>query len=121
MTKQELQTTLGQNLRRVRLEQHLTIEQAAERVGISTTFYSNLECGNKMMSLVTFHKLSEVLGVSADTLMYGAVDTNERIKNLDTLLRDQTPEKIAFIEKMIRLCVSELSTGAHNLGGDSMG
>lgn len=53
MTKEEMQKTIGHNLMRQRLAQNITREQISEKVGISTTFYANLECGNKMMSLVT--------------------------------------------------------------------
>ena len=106
MTKQELQTVIGNNLRKVRLEQHLTIEQVAERVGISTTFYSNLECGNKMMSLVTFQKLTEVLGVNPNCLLDSNTDTPST-GNIEMLLRGQSPQSLAFVEKLLRLCASE--------------
>lgn len=107
MTKYELQSFVGQNLRRISLEQGLTIEQVAERVGISTTFYSNLECGNKMMSVETMWKLANVLCVSADAILLGD-DSDERIKSIDMLLRNQSSENLEFIEKLIRLCVSDL-------------
>ena len=107
MTKQELQTVIGRNLRRARLNQNLTIEQVSEYVGISTTFYSNLECGNKMMSLLTFQKLTEVLGVSASTLLSNGKE-DMHIKDIEMLLREQPPEMLAFVEKLLRLCVSDL-------------
>lgn len=107
MTKDELQVTIGQNLRKIRLEQKLTIEQVAERVGISTTFYSNLESGNKMMSVETLRKMTDTLCTSADALLYGH-DAENRIRSIDLLLRDQPPENIAFIEKLVRLCVNDL-------------
>ena len=106
MTKQELQTVIGQNLRKARLGQRLTIEQVSERVGISTTFYSNLECGNKMMSLITFQKLTEVLGVSASTLLSNGKE-DMHIKDIEMLLREQPPEMLAFVEKLLRLCVND--------------
>lgn len=107
MTKDELQVMIGQNLRKIRLEQKLTIEQVAERVGISTTFYSNLESGNKMMSVETLRKMTDTLCISADTLLYND-DADNRIRSIDMLLRDQSPEHIAFIEKLVRLCVNDL-------------
>lgn len=105
LTKQELQTLLGKNLRKARFAQNLTIEEVAGQVGISTTFYSNLECGNKLMSLTTLRKLMEVLGVSADSLLLDNM-LNENIRNIEMLLYDQPPENVAFIEKLIRLCIS---------------
>lgn len=107
MTKDELQVVIGQNLRKIRTEQKLTIEQVSERVGISTTFYSNLESGNKMMSVETLRKMTDALCISADALLYRDGADN-RIRSINMLLRDQSAENITFIEKLVRLCVNEL-------------
>ena len=107
MTKQELQRIIGKNLRRCRKAQNFTREQLAEKVGISTTFYANLESGNKMMSLVTLQKMAEVLHVSTDSLLHSD-DADGKIKNIDLLLRDQSPGNLAFIEQLVRVCVNEL-------------
>ncbi|MBO5016358.1 MAG: helix-turn-helix transcriptional regulator [Bacteroidaceae bacterium] len=107
MTKQELQYIIGNNLRRCRKVQNFTREQLAEKVGISTTFYANLESGNKMMSLVTLQKMAEVLHVSTDSLLHSD-DTDGKAKNIDLLLRDQSPDNLAIIEQLVRVCVNEL-------------
>ena len=62
MSKQEMQARYGRKIQEARKERHMTREELADRVGISTTFCANLECGNKMMSVETLDKLSEVLG-----------------------------------------------------------
>ena len=90
MTKQEMQKLIGHNLMRQRLAQNITREQISEKVGISTTFYANLECGNKMMSLVTLRKLADALCVSTDVLLYG----------------DQPEHYVAYIENVIRLTLN---------------
>lgn len=107
MTKRDLQKTVGKNLLKIRLERNLTREQLAEKVGISTTFYANLECGNKMMSLVTLRKLADALCVSTDSLLYDSLPTNN-LKNVNLLLQDKPHSFICFIEKMIRLCISDI-------------
>lgn len=107
MTKDELQMVIGHNLRRIRTEHKLTIEQVSERVGISTTFYSNLESGNKMMSVETLRKITDTFSISADALLYKD-DADMRLRSIDMLLRDQSAENIAFIEKLVRLCVNDL-------------
>ena len=107
MTKQELQTLLGKNMRKARMDQKLTIEQTAEKIGISIQFYSNLECGNKMMSIVTLRKLADALYVSTDSLLYDDV-VDQRIKSLTMLLCGLSEEDLVFVEKMIRLCIDEL-------------
>ncbi len=107
MVKQELQTLVGNNLRVARLARNLTREELAEKVGISTTFYANLECGNKMMSIITLQKLSEALCVSADALLYGNAP-NERIKGIAMCLHKLTQEDLEFVEKLVRMCAEEL-------------
>lgn len=106
MTKQDLQATLGRNLRRYRTEQGLTIEQLAEKAGISITFYSNLERGNKMLSVETLLKLSNVLCVSIDALLSDR-EPDERTKSIEMLLQNLPAENIAFIEQLVRVCVND--------------
>lgn len=107
MSKQEKQTIYGQRIRQARKDQHMTREEFADRVGISVTFCANLECGNKMMSVETLDKISEVLGVSTDYLM-GRSSPNTRIQNIALMLKDQPEEVIDFVEKMVRLCINDL-------------
>lgn len=107
MSKQEKQVLYGQKIQQARKEQHMTREEMADRVGISTTFCANLECGNKMMSVETLDKLSEVLGVSTDFLLAKTSD-HPRIQNIVLMLKDQPDEVISFAEKMVRLCINDL-------------
>lgn len=107
MSKQEMQALYGRQIQKARKDQHMTREELADRVGISTTFCANLECGNKMMSVETLDKLSEALGVSTDYLM-GKTSDNSRIQNIVLMLKDQPEEVIAFTEKVVRLCVNDL-------------
>ena len=44
-------TIIGMNLQRLRTQYGLTQEQLAEKVGISTSFYANLERRNKGVSI----------------------------------------------------------------------
>lgn len=105
MTKQEMQKLIGHNLMRQRLVQNITREQISEKVGISTTFYANLECGNKMMSLVTLRKLADALCVSTDVLLYGD-HTSGHIRSIEKLLYNQPEQYVAYIEDVIRLTLS---------------
>ena len=107
MSKQEMQARYGRKIQEARKEQRMSREELADRVGISTTFCANLECGNKMMSVETLDKLSEVLGVSTDFLM-GKTSDNPRIQNIVLMLKDQPEAVINFVEKMVRLCINDL-------------
>ena len=61
MSKQEMQARYGRKIQEARKERHMTREELADRVGISTTFCANLECGNKMMSVETLYELFTLL------------------------------------------------------------
>lgn len=47
MTKNQLAHIIGKNLLKYRTENNLTQEELAEKVGISTSFYANIERGNR--------------------------------------------------------------------------
>ena len=108
MNKDELMLLVGSNLRKYRLERNLTQEQLAERAGISTSFYANLERGKKSMSILTLKELASSLNISTDYLLNES-SSIIRIENLEILLHDQPDSFIASIEKMIKLCISEFS------------
>ena len=103
-----MQKLIGHNLMRQRLAQNITREQISEKVGISTTFYANLECGNKMMSLVTLRKLADALCVSTDVLLYGD-HTSGHICSIEKLLSNQSEHCVAYIENVIRLTLNILA------------
>lgn len=107
MIKQDLQKIIGRNLYKIRTQQNMTREQLAEKVGISATFYANLESGNKMMSIVTLRKLADALYVSTDSLLFEE-RPNEQITSIQMLLQDQPEQVVTFAEKIVRLCVSDL-------------
>ena len=69
MEKNELLSIVGRNLQRCRANTGLTQEQIAEQAGISTSFYANLERGNRCMSALVLRDLADALGVSADSLL----------------------------------------------------
>ena len=104
MDKRELATIIGNNLCILRTDSGLTQEELAESAGISTSFYANLERGNKGVSVTVLYKLAECLGVTVDRLLYEPTgDTH--VKNIEMLLYGQSPDFIATIEKMTRLCI----------------
>lgn len=114
MNKDDLLLLVGRNLRKYRNENKLTQEQLAEKAGISTPFYANLERGKRSMSVLTLRELANSLNVSVDYLLNEDNPINS-IKNLEILLSDKPDSFIAFIEKMIRLCVSEfINTGTES-------
>lgn len=101
MANTEFQIFVGQNIKNCRLERGLTQEEVVEQVGISLTFYANIECGNRSMSLSVLRKLATVLNVSTDYILFGS-SKQSRLQNIEILLRDQPDSFIILIEKTIQ-------------------
>lgn len=101
-------TIIGMNLQRLRTQYGLTQEQLAEKVGISTSFYANLERGNKGVSISVLYDLANCLGGSVDYLIYPN-QADARIRNIETLLRDKPESFIIAVERLVRLCIEEFS------------
>jgi len=105
--RKELMKIVGSNLRMYREERKLTQEELSEKAGISTSFYANIECGNKSMSLMVFKQLAESLGVSADSLLYDRLQPNTRICNIEKILSRQSDPFVCLVEKLLQVCVEE--------------
>ncbi|MDR2569154.1 MAG: helix-turn-helix domain-containing protein [Oscillospiraceae bacterium] len=108
MTKNEIMSLMGQNLRKCRTERNLTQEAVAFKANISVSHYAALENGRKSMSMLVFRQLADALEVSADFLLR-TPDTVHQIKSVNLLLANQPIKVVDFIEKIIRLCITEYS------------
>lgn len=109
MTNDELMMMIGNNLRKYRIENNLTQEELAEQVGISTSFYANLERGKKGMSIFVFRRLADALGISSDYLLYEETSI-ARTHNINNLLCNRSERTIVAIEKLVRLCLEEFES-----------
>lgn len=105
--EKELKKIIAINLYKNRTKRGMTRDQVAEKAGISTTFYANLECQKKMMSIVTLRKLADALSVSTDDLLYEE-STNDQTKHIGRLLQKLPSKTVAFIEEFIHLCIRNL-------------
>lgn len=108
MTKEELAGIVSKNLIRFREENHLTQEEVVELVGISTSFYANLERGKKSMSLLVLRKIADALNISTDYLLYEN-RADIRIRNIELLLRKQSHNFAATVEQMVRVLINGFS------------
>ena len=61
---------IGQRIRKFRKAYHLSQEQLAEKVGISTTHMSHIETGNTKLSLPVFVDIAKALCVQTDELLH---------------------------------------------------
>lgn len=108
MEKKELMKIIGNNLLKIRSEKKLTQDELAEKAGISTSFYANIERGNKGVSVSVLRDLADCLHVSVDYLLYEE-RTDARIRNIELLLNGKPDTFVASIERMIQLCMEEFT------------
>lgn len=108
MEKVDLMKTVGANLRRYRMENDITQDELAEKVGISTSFCANLERGSKAMSMYVLRDLADALGITADYLLYDSTEINENqhIKNINTLLKGRSDDLCKLVEQVVRLTIN---------------
>jgi transcriptional regulator with XRE-family HTH domain len=59
----ELQRTVGENLRRLRLEQGISQEAFADQLGFHRTYIGGVERGERNLTLRTVERLADLLGV----------------------------------------------------------
>jgi len=100
---------IGTRIKEARESKHLTQEQLAEIVGLSTTHISVIERGVKAPKLETFIEIANALDVTADSLLLDVLDnslqitTNELSEQIKRLpLKEQ--QKIL---KAVRVLVEE--------------
>ena len=71
MRDREILKTIGRKIQETRLAVGMTQECLAELVGVHWQSVSGIERGRSPWSIVTFTRIAQHLGVSADTLLSG--------------------------------------------------
>lgn len=100
---------VGKNLLKYRKSRGFTQEAVAEKANISTSFYANLECDNKLMSLEVLCSLSSALSVSIDNLLDDGTRSG-KTNNISFILRDKSPAEVEAIEEIIMAVIKKLDT-----------
>lgn len=102
---------IGSRLREARNMVKLTQEQLAEKVGIGTTYISDIERGAKFPSLSLFIKIVDALGVSSDFILRGEIEAgkncvyNDITRKLDGL----TPKQRLGVADLIDAYIKNLN------------
>ncbi len=116
MKNEDLRLDRGNRLRRYRLNKHLTQDQMAERLGISSKHYSEVERGKTGFSIDNWILAARILDADLNTLLDGPTTTLKIQEEADYYLRDANRtlmqktilERIfLLIEEYAKLCVDE--------------
>ena len=100
---------MGKNIALERNRNHLTQEQLAEMVDVSTVFISQLETSVRKPSLETIYKLSVALNTTIDSLV-GSETPQSRNDEIARLIAGRTKKELSFITTIIR----EICTNIEN-------
>ena len=65
----DIRIRFGRAIRRIREEQEITQEEAADRCGLHRTYYSGIERGARNVSLVNIEKIGKGLRTSLPRLL----------------------------------------------------
>lgn len=91
----------GACLRAQRKAKDLTIEQLAERLGLSATFLGEVERSDKTPSLQTIQKIITVLDISADSLFPHGESTTLDVRPFKEKLDSLSPAQHRVVEDLV--------------------
>jgi len=95
-------STIGSRIRKQREYLGLTRELLAERLDVTPKFCSDIELGVKGMSVPTLCKLSQVLGLSTDYILFGESDKTAS-SQIERMLSQCTASEYDHAEKLLKV------------------
>lgn len=98
---------IGENVKKIRIQNKMTQAQLAEKADISTVHMSHIETGSVAMSLDSLLNICNALKTTPDELLWGEYDvTNEKLKSvMDDYGKNMTSDEnklLVEIAKLIR-------------------
>ena len=99
--------SIGNNIRKYRIDKKMNQEQLAERADLSTPYIGMIERGEKMPSLESFIKIVNALDVSADVILCDRLTNHFSIKNtiLDQKLQNISEDSRNVIYELIDIAL----------------
>lgn len=94
--------TIGARIRKQREYMGLTREQLAEKIEVTPKFCSDIELGVKGMSVPTLCRLSQVLSLSTDYILFGE---SEKVASnqIERMLEQCTAKEYGHAEKLLKV------------------
>lgn len=93
---------VGERIRNLRQMQNFTREDLAERIEVSSKFLYEIETGRKGFSADTLCRISKVLLVSCDYIMFGEEKEHQSVQQLAGVLKDVQPLQLRKIVDVIK-------------------
>ena len=97
---------VGKRIRKQRELLGYTRESFAEKLEITPKFCSDIELGLKGMSVPTLCRISEVLGLSTDYILFGTSSDADKAAMIIEAVKRCPEDKLNYLENIIRTFVS---------------
>ena len=97
---------ISNNIKSARRSRGFSQSDLAQRVGLSTVYYAQIELGSKAPSLETLINISEALSVSIESLVYGNSITARQASIMQSI-RNLSESDLEKIEKLLSLIITE--------------
>lgn len=94
-------SSVGSRIRQQREYLGFTREVLAEKIDVTPKFCSDIELGVKGMSVQTLCKLSDVLNLSTDYILFGT-EANELFSPCVYMINKCPQDKLPYLEEMIK-------------------
>jgi len=102
----DYQTLINSSIKKIRLENNLTQEEFAEKIGISIQGLSNIERNRYQPTAETIDRICKAFKISpCELLIETPKDNEEIIKNISNLLSNCTKTKLKKIYKIIETLI----------------
>lgn len=93
---------IGSRVRDIRESMSLTREQFSELIDISSSFLSQIERGDKSMSIDTLMVISSKTGFSCDYILFGDVSKSNFASRINRIISNSTNDVAEVIYDVIR-------------------
>lgn len=99
---------IGSRIRKHREQFGFTRETFAEKLDVTPKFCADIELGNKGMSIQTLCKISDVLKLSTDYILFGVSQGDSPLSSID--LKRCTPTEQKYAEDILRTFITAMES-----------
>lgn len=101
---------IGNNIRRSRIQQGLTLEELAEKTDLNYSYLGKIERGEKNITLLTLEKLIETLNISPSTLFEFNKNDDQNLNQIlnehERLLKTRNIKEVKMINNITHEIIS---------------
>ena len=102
-------SAIGKRIRQQREYMGLTREQFAEQIDVTPKFCSDIETGAKGMSVPTLCRISKVLRLSTDYILYGRTE-QEAPDSVMMVLENCSKRERTYAEQLLKIFVAAMNS-----------